>query len=221
MAGSSLRAAHSVAALGSLAVFLLLAGCTGGPAGDGRPDPTDEPAASASASEPPETPVEVATGCLDGEWSADLDDLIGQLAEQLSSTGMTVTRAEATGSQTLAIAREGVLGFDADMTFTLAVDMGNGLVMTMTQVHTGRLQADWQWADGATEEGGTLRFSEFEDSGYDVQTTVDINGQTAEAPIEPPSVAAADVPTVVTCDGDTLTTQPEGTPFTTTWTRTG
>ena len=219
MAMPNARRACSAAVAGSFAVLLLLAGCTGAPAGDDDADPRDEPAAAASES--PETPAEVATECVDGEWSADLDDLIGQLAEQLSSTGLAVTRSEATGSQTLAIGREGVLGFDADMTFTLAVDMGDGMVMTMTQVHTGGLQASWEWAGDATATGGTIGFSDFEDSGYDVQTTVDINGQVTEAPIEPPSVAAADVPTVVTCDGDTLTTQPEGTPFTTTWTLTG
>jgi hypothetical protein len=214
MAGS--RVWRCAAAIGSAGVLLLTAGCTGGPTGKDEP-----PSASAPASTPSGTPVPVATECLEGEWSADLDDLIGQLADQLSSTGLTVTRADASGTQTLAIGREGVLGFDADMTFTLSADMGNGMVMTMTQVHSGQLQASWEWEGTTTDSGGTIRFSDFEDSGYDVKTTVDINGRTADSPIEPPSIAAADVPTVVTCEGDTLTTQPQGTPFTTTWTRTG
>ena len=214
------RLGRSPLMIAAFAALLLCAGCTVlAPSGDepGTAPSSPEPAAS----ETPDGPAEVASECVDGEWSADLDDLIGQLADQLSATGLTVTRTDASGSQTLAVGREGVLGFDADMTLTLAVDMGNGMVMTMTQVHTGTLQANWAWDGDTTATGGTIGFSDFENSGYEVQTTVDINGQAAEAPIEPPSVAAADVPTVVTCEGDTLTTQPVGTPFTTTWSRTG
>ena len=73
----------------------------------------------------------------------------------------------------------------------------------------------------ATPAGGTIAFSDFDNSGYRIDTSVDINGRSAEAPIEPPSTAAANVPTEVTCEGDVLTTHPEGTPFTTTWSRVG
>lgn len=205
--------------LAGLAVVLLLAGCT--VAGDeSDPDTSASEEASAEASASPQ-PAEVASECLDGDWTADLNDLIGQLADQLRGSGMNVTAAEAAGAQTLVVGREGVLGFEAAMTFTLAVDMGGGMVMTMVQQHDGTLGANWAWADDATATGGTLTFSDFNDASYQTQTTVDINGQSAEMPVAPPSVAAANVPTVVACDGDTLTTQPQGSPFTTRWTRTG
>ncbi|GAA5198969.1 hypothetical protein GCM10025773_13090 [Microbacterium jejuense] len=207
--------------IGCLALALAFTGCTAPPATSDADEPAaSQPADPSATDEAQASPTETATECVDGDWTADLDDLVGQLAEQLTSTGMNVTSADATGTQTLSIGREGVMGFDADMTFVLAVDMGGGLTMTMTQTHGGSLQADWEWSDDATADGGTVRFSNFEDSGYDVQTAVDINGQSAEMPITPPSVAAADVPTVVTCDGDTLTTHPQGSPFTTSWTRT-
>lgn len=217
---ASLRALRQRAAVtgGCLGILLLVSGCTGTPASS--TGPTSQPAPSATAETPPE-PAEVATECVDGDWSADLNGLIGQLADQLSASGLTVSRADATGTQTLSIAREGVLGFDADMTFVVSVDMGGGMTMSMTQVHTGTLEADWSWAGDVTDQGGTVQFSNFRNSGYDVQTSFDINGQAAEAPFALPSLAAADVPTVVTCDGDTLTTQPQGTPFTTTWSRSG
>ncbi len=208
--------ARAAAAGGSLALLLAVAACAPTAASSeesGSPGESAAPEVSAA-------PTANATECVVGQWSADLDDLIGQLADQLAASGLTVSGADATGSQTLSIGREGVLGFDADMTFTLAVDMGGGLTMTMTQAHTGTLQASWDWTDDATAEGGTIRFSDFQDSGYAVQTTVDINGRAADAPFPPPSVAAADVPTVVACEGDTMTTHPEGSPFTTTWNRT-
>ncbi|MFD4957288.1 hypothetical protein [Microbacterium sp. NPDC058389] len=215
------RVALTVGCVGLLVVAI--AGCTAAPAASDADSPAQsQPAVSQPADPPaasPSPPVETATECVDGTWNADLDGLIGQQAQQLSATGLDVTSADATGSQTLSIGREGVLGFDADMTFVLAVDMAGGLTMTMTQTHTGVLSANWEWSDDATADGGTIRFSDFDDSGYDVQTAIDINGQSAESPFPPPSVAAADVPTVVTCDGNTLTTHPEGSPFTTTWTR--
>jgi len=207
--------------IGCLALTLAFAGCTAPRISSEADEPAaSQPAEPAATEEAPAAPTETATECVDGDWSADLDDLVGQLAEQLTSTGMNVTGAEATGTQTLSIGREGVMGFDADMTFVLGVDVSGGLTMTMTQTHTGSLQADWEWSDDATADGGTVRFSNFDDSGYDVQTAVDINGQSAELPFTPPSVAAADVPTIVACEGDTLTTHPQGSPFTTTWTRT-
>lgn len=213
-------AARIAMAVGCLGFVLAVAGCSVSPVVDAdAPPAASEPADPGATDATPAAPSEAATECVDGDWTADLDDLVGQLAAQLTSTGLNVTGADATGTQTLSIGREGVLGFDADMTFVLAVEVSGGLTMTMTQAHAGTLQSNWEWSDDATADGGTVRFSDFDASGYDVHTAVDINGQSAEAPFTPPSVAAADVPTVVTCDGDTLTTHPQGSPFTTTWTR--
>jgi hypothetical protein len=168
----------------------------------------------------PKSAAELATECVTGEWRADLDDLVGQLAGQFSTMGLPVSASEAGGSQTLVIEQGGRLAFDNNMTLTMTMDMG-GLAMTVRQEHTGLMSAQWTWGDVATS-GGTMRFSGFDDSSYVVQTTFESDGVSVDTPLfEPPSVSAADVPTAVTCQGDTLTTHPEGTPFTTTWTRIG
>jgi hypothetical protein len=178
--------------------------------------PPDDPATSPSAET---TPEQVATECVDGEWRADLDDLAEQFARQLSATGMTVSAAEASGQQDLSIAREGHLGFATEMTFTLTVD-SSGLAMTIIQTHTGSLAADWQWTS-PTPDGGTMDFSRFNDEGYAITNTVEIAGEAVTMPFDPPSAAAGNVPMVVTCTGDSLTTSPQGSPFTTRWTRVG
>lgn len=63
-------------------------------------------------------------------------------------------------------------------------------------------------------------FADFDDSAYDVQTTMEMGGQAVAAPFTPPAVVAGNVPMDVTCDGDVLTTHPQGSPFTTRGTRT-
>lgn len=208
----------AIAALGLAAVLSLsLAACTPGvDAGD----PASGDPASPEASEPGGSGPALSE-CVDGEWSADLDDLVQQLAAQLASSGMTVVSATASGTQDLSIAGEGVMGFSSDATFQIALDMGGGLTMTVTQRHTGGMAADWAW-DGsaaASDTNGTMVFENFDGSGYDVVNTVDINGQSSESAIPIPELAAADVPMAITCTGDTLKTAPQGVPFTTTWHR--
>jgi hypothetical protein len=187
-----------------------LAACEGAESAPGEP-----------ATPPGAAPVPVATECVDGSWDADLDNLLGQMARQFSAGGLRIASANATGSQTLVVGREGVLGFKAGMRFVMEIDMGKGVSMQVTQVHDGSLAADWQWAD-TTADGGTMTFSRFNDTGYSVVNTVSMGGQSTTMPITSPSAAAAgNVPMEVTCSGNTLTTHPRGTPFTTRWTRTG
>ncbi|AYF97062.1 hypothetical protein [Protaetiibacter intestinalis] len=163
----------------------------------------------------------VLTACVNGDWTADLDDLASQLGAFMAANGLNVVSSTGSGSQTLSIGGEGVLGFSNEMTFVITIDMSGGLTMTTTQAHTGRVGADWAWDGGsdASDTAGTMVFSEFDDSAYTIDTTVAINGEASDMPVTSPPMAAGNVPLAVTCEGDTMTTHPSGSPFTTTWHR--
>ena len=68
-------------------------------------------------------------------------------------------------------------------------------------------------------DGGTPNLVVFEDweGGYEVDMTMAMEGVSVEAPIDLPSSAAGGTDMVVTCSGDTLTTEPEGSPFIQRW----
>jgi|GEM_PF-1364881 len=203
-----------------LAALLALTACSPGSSGD--------PGGAGGASEEPADDTgggsdlgPVLTECVNGDWSADLDDLAAQLGANLAANGLTVTDSTASGTQEVAIDGEGFLGFGNAMTFVITIDMGGGLVMTVTQTHTGSTGADWAW-DGEAETSdtsGRMVFSNFTNSDYDVQSVVAINGTASEQTIPMPEQPTGDVPLAVTCDGDTLTTKADASPFTTTWHR--
>lgn len=206
-----------------IGALLLLTACSGG-SETPKPETSTRTAESTASDDddPVETPDDEmqADECITGEWRADLDGLVAQLAQQLSSTGLPVNGSEAGGSQSLVIRDDGTLFFDNDMTLWVTVQMG-AVEMTVRQEHTGLMSADWSWAE-VDAEGGTLEFDDFDDSGYTVQSTFEGDGASLAAPsIELPRASASNVPTAVTCRGDTLTTQPQGTPFITSWNRIG
>lgn len=206
----------------TFAAVVALAGCTpdgsggdeGSGGGEGRGGASADPGAGAALGP-------VLTDCVNGDWHADLTDLASQLGAQLAAGGLTVTGSSATGTQDLSIDGEGFLGFANAMTFTIAVDMSNGLVMTVDQAHSGQIGADWAWDGGSTadDQHGVMVFDNFNDSAYTVTTTIAINGQASDSSIPIPSTAAGNVPIEVSCTGDTLTTHPQASPFTTTWHR--
>lgn len=197
-------------------LLLVLSACT--PAG-GEPDPDGGGATSDPAEEGEAGPV--LSSCVDGDWTADLDDLAQQLGASLAGTGMNVIAATASGSQEVSIGGEGIIGYASDATYDVAIDMGNGLTMTVTQNHIGTMGADWAW-DGSADPSdtrGTMLFENFDGSGYSIRNTTDINGQSSESTIPLDEAGYGNVPMLVTCDGDTMTTQAQGAPFTTTWHR--
>jgi hypothetical protein len=157
------------------------------------------------------------TECVSGDWSADLDDLAAQMLEQMTSGGSPITSVTASGTQGLAIDETGVLGFGNDMTFVTTANIGEGMVMTVTQSHTGGVGADWAWDGDA--EGNVMVFDNFDGSEYVITNVVAINGTASEAPFPTPDISAGNVPLAVTCEGDTMTTKAEASPFTTTWHR--
>ena len=202
-----------------LAALFALTACTpgiggGGSGGDPSGDSSDDPAASDDLGP-------VLTDCVTGDWTADVNDLAAQLGANLASNGLNVVSSTASGTQDVAIDGEGFLGFGNDMTFVITIDMGDGLVMTLTQTHTGSTGADWAW-DGeapADDTSGRMVFSNFTNSGYEVHSTVAINGTASEQTVPMPAQPAGDVPLAVGCEGDTMTTKADASPFTTTWHR--
>jgi hypothetical protein len=204
------------AALSLPLLLLPLAGCT--PGGD---DPDADASPSRSASAPSDDAGPLLSGCVDGDWTADLADLAAQLGDSLAANGMTVVSSSGSGSQEVSIAGEGVIGFASDATLQVAVDLGDGLTMTVTQRHQGTMGADWAW-DGsadASDTGGTMVFENFDTSAYTIHNTTDINGELSESDIPASDAGYGDVPMLVTCTGDTMTTKAQGGPFTTTWHR--
>ncbi len=58
-------------------------------------------------------------------------------------------------------------------------------------------------------------------AGIEFDTQVSMDGEAANLPIEIPDTTGGGVATATTCEGDTLQTLPEGSPFTSTWRRVG
>jgi hypothetical protein len=157
------------------------------------------------------------TACVSGDWSADLQNLADQLLEQMTTAGSPIQSVTASGTQELAIDQAGFLGFGNAMSFVTIAALGDGIVMTMTQTHSGSVGADWAW--NGDVDGSVMIFDNFNNADYVITNVVDINGTVADAPFPPPDFSAGNVPLTVTCSGDVLTTHPEGSPFTTTWHR--
>ncbi len=65
-----------------------------------------------------------------------------------------------------------------------------------------------------------MLYSDWE-NGITVTTTVTIGGQSTGDSTVLPGDAGEGVGMQTTCDGDTLTTQPDASPFTSTWARVG
>ena len=151
------------------------------------------------------------TPCELGSWNADLADLATQLGANLG-THLHVTSSTATGSQKLTLSADGKLVFDNAMSFDITVDE-NGLPVEIKQDHTGAVNADYAIA------GGELTFSNFDGASYVIHNTMTVNGQSSGADTGLPTAGASNVPMAITCSGDTLTTHPDGSPFTTTWHR--
>jgi hypothetical protein len=198
-------------------LLLALTACTpgiGGAGGDPSAASSDEPAASDDLGP-------VLTDCVVGDWHADVNDLAAQLGANLASNGLNVVSSTASGTQDVAIDGEGYLGFANNMTFVITIDMGDGLVMTLTQTHTGSTGADWAW-DGdapADDTSGRMVFTNFTNTDYDVHNTIAINGVASDQTFPMPEQPAGDVPLAVVCEGDTMTTKADPSPFTTTWNR--
>ena len=193
-------------------LLLALTGCT--TAGGG--DPTGDGGAATSGPAPEGEGDAGAAGCAPGHvWSVDIDDMAAQLHQQYLETGLPARETTAEGSQVLDWAADGAVQIDTDYTFTVVADVSDGLVMTMTQHHSGPTTGV------LTIEGDVATPIDFDSSGYTVSTTVDINGTASETPVEVPDTGwgeGADLQ-IVSCSDTTLKTFAVGGFVTQTWVR--
>ena len=156
------------------------------------------------------------TECITGTWNADVDDLASQMEAYLIAKGDPIISSTASGSQQLALSEDGYAGFSSEnLQFVTVSSPSEGIIVTTTQTHNGSMRADWGW-DSDTVFG----FSNITDEGYEIQTVSDVNGTptpVVDTPLD--GAGMSEVPLTAHCDGDTLVTKAEGSPFTTTWTR--
>jgi len=191
-------------------LVLSLAGCTliGG---GGGTDPVEDDGSSGG-----EALEGGSTACImDRNWSLDIDDAAAQLSAYMLENGLTVVETTGTGEQLIWFDEIGSAGSATNLTYTMVVDMGEGSVMTMTQHHEGSPRGQWGW-DGSADDSSTIVFSDWSDD-YTITTDTSIDGMSAPTSTTPMSGGLSGASMTVSCDGDTLTTQSEGSPFTQLW----
>jgi len=154
--------------------------------------------------------------CVQGHtWNLDVQDLAGQLLAHLQSNGgSTFVSATGSGTQTMNWGADGTVDFESALVIGITANMGDGLVMTLTQKQTGPSTGTM------TIDGSTAQASDWT-NGVVVDNTVDINGTVASAPMEIPSSAEFGSDMTITCSGSTMTThaEVEGNFATQKWTR--
>ena len=202
---------NKAAALVIPAVLLFsLSGCflLGGGSGTGDADSDSDGSAGGDDREGG------STACLiDKNWQLDVQDAAEKLGEQIASNGLTVISATGEGGQEIFFDQEGFAGSASDLTYTLVVDMTDGLLMTMTQHHEGAPGGNWAW-EGDSES--TISFSDWS-SDYTVTTDTSINGTAAPTSVVPMGGGLDGQTMTVSCDGDTMETQAAGSPFVQVW----
>jgi hypothetical protein len=196
-------------ATGLAAVTLLaLTGCFGGTGGPGSGAGDGSGGSGSGGSE--SSGAGGTAGCLEGAWNLDEQALAADLGENLRSNSLNVVSSEASGGVHLTVDGEDMT-YVSDVTYTITVDMGDGLIMIINQLQAGESSGRW------AVDGDEVVFSDWE-SGIVVTNDITINGTTSSGATPLPSTGDG-VPMEVTCDGDTLTTHPTASPFTSTWAR--
>jgi hypothetical protein len=185
----------------AFATLFALSGCFAGPGGTGPGEGT--------------TGGEVGSGgtaeCLEGSWTLDDDAVARDLGAYMAENGMVVTSSTSTGGVHLTVSGDRMT-WVSDVTYSMVVDLGDGITMDTHQLHVGESSGNW-----ALEEDWVV-FSGWE-SDVIVTNTVLINGVESTTPIDIPADDGSGVALVVSCDGDLLTTQPDGSPITSVWFR--
>lgn len=192
-------------AVGSLFV---LTGCFGGSGGSGDPGAGSDDGSADGGSGGVST-----AECLVGSWDLDTVDLAAQLQQYFVDNGTPVTSTETAGAVTLDVDGE-TMTYDSTVSYTMTAELDGGLQMLIAQSQTGTSSGDW------SVDGDSVVFSNWT-NGITIDNTVSINGTASDMPIEMPADTGGGVPMTVTCSGDTLTTQPDASPFTSTWARIG
>jgi hypothetical protein len=154
------------------------------------------------------------TACvIDKNWQLDIADAAAKLAANLTSQGQNVVSSSGEGEQGIYFDQEGIAGSATNLTYTLTVDMGDGLVMTMTQAHAGESGGNWAWQGDAESTMGFDGWS----GDYTVTTTSAINGTSTAPSVAELGGELNGQTMTVACDGDTMQTQASGSPFVQVW----
>lgn len=198
-----MRSSRLTLATGLAALSLITLGACAAPgSGDGGGDGTGPDGSSGGSGG--------LAGCIEGSWAADLDDLAAQLQAYLVANGTPVVSTESEGTSTLDVAGD-TMTYDSDVTFTMVAD-ADGLEMMIEQDQVGVSSGSW------ATDGDAIVYSDWT-TGVEITTTITIGGTSAGSPTVVPGDSGEGMQVATTCDGDTLTTQPDGSPFTTTWSR--
>lgn len=187
------------------ATLLVLTGCFGGTGGTGDPGPGGAGDDGSSGSEGSGSGS--VTDCLQGSWDLDEQDVARQLGESL---GENVVSSEASGGVHLTVDGQDMT-YVSDVTYTITMNLGDGLTMIVNQLQAGESSGRW------TNDGDQVVFEDWV-SGITITNDVTINGETASTSTPLPG-SGDGVPMEVSCDGDTLTTHPDASPYTSTWAR--
>lgn len=128
---------------------------------------------------------------------------------------MAVQSVSGEGTQLLTWNTDNTVSIDTDYAFTVLADLEDGLVMTMVQSHNGPSTGS------LTIDGATAVPSDWDNTGYTIETTVDINGMSTDMAIDLPATGIDEGITLdIECSGSTMTTVAEGGLFYQNWTRT-
>lgn len=154
------------------------------------------------------------TACvIDKNWQLDVADTAAKLGATLASNGQTVVSSTGEGEQGIYFDQEGIAGSSTNLTYTVVIDMGDGLVMTMMQAHAGDAGGNWAWQGDADS---TIAFDGWAGD-YTVTTTTAINGTAADPSVTEMGGGLNSQTMTVSCDGDTMETQASGSPFVQLW----
>lgn len=192
------------------ATLLTLLGCsagTGGTGGAGTGDGTGDGT----------TGGELAGGgatadCMIGDWDLDELAVARALGEQMESSGAEVIATDASGAVGLTVTPDR-MAWTSDVTYSVTVQVDAELTLQTLQLQSGFASGGW-----ALESDDWATFSGWE-SDIVVTTTSVVNGvETAPTTTDIPE-SSDGVPLLVTCDGALMSTQPEGSPIMSVWTR--
>lgn len=151
--------------------------------------------------------------CLTGStWNLDVPNQAAQVLTQLQTTGIAATSSTGSGNQTMIFSAANNATSDTDLTFVVNSTLDDGTPITITQRHLGPAGGGWGWV-------GDTNVVEFKDwtSEYTVSNTVAIGGQESTDDVPLSSDGGFGLKMTVVCDGGTLTTKSEGSPYTMRW----
>jgi hypothetical protein len=179
--------------------LVVLAACTTPGSGDG------------TAAGPDDTDSGGLADCLVGTWDLDGQNNAAQMQEFFVTNGTPITSTETSGTVHL-IVDDSTMTYVSDISYVMTAQLDAGLEMVVSQLQVGESSGSW------SVEGDEVVFADWV-NGITVDNSVTIGGQSSSTAIDIPADAGSGVPMEVVCDGDTLSTHPLESPFTSLWTR--